>query len=83
MKWFVVVLLVLAGIGSSIALLARPGVEASPDATITVDSIGDNEDRDGVITLREAILRASFCPRTPKRSTWASRCRNCTRTTTP
>jgi len=59
MKWFVVVLLVLAGIGSSIALLARPGVEASPDATITVDSAADNEDRDGVITLREAIMLAT------------------------
>ena len=59
MKWFVVVLLLLAGVLGCIALLARPGAEASPDATITVDSAADNEGRDGMMTLREAIMLAT------------------------
>jgi len=59
MKWFVVVLLLLAGVLGCIALLARPGAEASPDATITVDSVDDNEGRDGMMTLREAIMLAT------------------------
>jgi hypothetical protein len=97
MKWFLLVLLFLAGVLGCIALLARPGAEASPDATITVDSAADNEDRDGVITLREAILlafpararrmpsssiRASFRPTAPKPSTCLGRRRLCTRGTT-
>jgi parallel beta-helix repeat protein len=59
MKWFVVVLLLLAGVVGSIGLLTRPGAEASPDATITVNSNADTDQRDGVVTLREAILLAT------------------------
>jgi hypothetical protein len=59
MKWFVILLLLLASVLGCIGFLARPGAEASPDAIITVDSTADNEDRDGVITLREAILLAT------------------------
>jgi titin len=35
-----------------------PDAQASPDATITVDSTGDSNVADGVITLREAMLLA-------------------------
>ena len=59
MKWLVVVPLLLAGILGSIGLLARLAAEASPDPAITVDSNADTEGRDGVITLREAILLAT------------------------
>jgi parallel beta-helix repeat protein len=59
MKWFVVVLLLLASILGSIGLLARLAAEASPDPAITVDSNADTDQRDGVITLREAILLAT------------------------
>jgi len=45
--------------GLPLPLLAGPGAEASPDATITVNDTGDTDDRDGVITLCEAMMLAT------------------------
>jgi hypothetical protein len=39
--------------------LSRPGAEASPDVTITVDSAEHNDTRDDWLTLREAVLLAT------------------------
>ena len=52
-------LLLLTAVASCVILLARPGAEASPDATITVNSTADTDSRDGVLTLREAMLLAT------------------------
>jgi parallel beta-helix repeat protein len=42
-----------------VVFLAGPNVQATPDAIITVNSIADNNSRDDVVTLREAILLAT------------------------
>jgi len=53
-----VIFLVTAIAASAFAVLNRPGAEASPDVTITVNSTADTHVRDGVLTLREAMLLA-------------------------
>ena len=56
-------LLLLAVLGALAAVgflaLGRPGAQASPDATITVNSTADTNTRDSVMTLREAIMLAT------------------------
>ena len=56
-------LLLLAVLGAlavgAFLALGRPGAEASPDPTITVNSTGDTNSRDSVITLREAMMLAT------------------------
>ena len=59
MKRSALAIVLLAVMAGAIILLARPGVEASPDATISVNSTGDTDSRDGVLTLREAMLLAT------------------------
>jgi hypothetical protein len=60
MKRFALAILVVAAVGAGVFLaFNRPGAEASPDATITVNSVADNDLRDGVLTLREALLLAT------------------------
>jgi hypothetical protein len=51
--------LLLAALAGAAVLLARPGAEASPDPTITVNSIDDTDHRDAALTLREAIKLAT------------------------
>ena len=59
MKPLAVAVLLFTAVASAILLLARPGAEASPDATVTVNSALDTNARDGQLTLREAILLAT------------------------
>jgi parallel beta-helix repeat protein len=60
MKRFALAILLLAAVTAAAFLaLNRPGAQASPDATITVNSTGDTNARDGAITLREAMLLAT------------------------
>jgi parallel beta-helix repeat protein len=50
----------VAVVAASVFLaLNRPGAQASPDATITVNDTGDTNARDGKLTLREAMLLAT------------------------
>jgi len=54
-----IVLLTAAGVAVFLAL-NRPGAEASPDITITVNSTGDTVTKDdAVLTLREAMMLAT------------------------
>jgi hypothetical protein len=53
------VLLVMAVVAGVLLALNRPGAEASPDFTITVDSTDDTNTRDFDLTLREAMLLAT------------------------
>jgi len=53
------ILLVVVVAAAVFAMLNRPGAEASPDATITVNSAGDSNSRDSKLTLREAIMLAT------------------------
>ena len=55
---FALLVLSVLVVGAFLAL-HRPGAEASPDVTITVNSTADTNTRDGVMTLREAILLAT------------------------
>jgi parallel beta-helix repeat protein len=59
MKRLVLMLLLVAALATSAFLLLRPGAQASPDVTITVDSTADTNVGDSVITLREAMLLAT------------------------
>lgn len=60
MKRLAIVVLLLAALAGGIVLLARPGAEASPDVTITVNSQGDEITADDdVLTLREAMMLAT------------------------
>ena len=59
MKHLVLLLLVVAAVAASIVVLIRPGAQASPDVTITVNSTADTNSRDSVMTLREAMLMAT------------------------
>jgi hypothetical protein len=60
MRYLRFVLLGLVAVGVVLfLLLGRPGAGASPGATITIDSTGDTNSRDGVLTLREAMLLAT------------------------
>jgi len=59
MKRLAVILLVVAALASSIVVLTRPGAQASPDVTITVNSPDDTVDPEAVLTLREAIMLAT------------------------
>jgi len=60
MKPFALAILLAAAVTASVFLaLNRPGAQASPDATITVNSTGDTDARDDYITLREAMLLAT------------------------
>jgi parallel beta-helix repeat protein len=54
------ILLVVAVVAGVLLALNRPGAEATPDITITVDSSGDTVIKDDdVLTLREAMLLAT------------------------
>jgi parallel beta-helix repeat protein len=55
---FVILLLTALAVGIFLAS-HRPGAQASPDVTITVDSTADTNVRDAVMTLREAMLMAT------------------------
>jgi parallel beta-helix repeat protein len=59
MKRLALALLLLTAVAGAVVLLARAGVEATPGATVTVNSTEDTNARDGVITLREAMLLAT------------------------
>jgi hypothetical protein len=59
MKRLALILLLLAALAGGAVLLARPGAQASPDVTITVNSIDDTEDPDAFLTLREAMKLAT------------------------
>jgi hypothetical protein len=59
MKRLPVILLLLAALGTLGVLLMRPTTHASPGATISVNSAGDSNSRDGAVTLREAMLLAT------------------------
>ncbi len=61
MKRFVLAIILLTAAGVAVFLaLNRPGAEASPDVTITVNDTGDTNNRDdNVLTLREAMLLAT------------------------
>lgn len=60
MKRFALAILVVTAVAVAVFLtLHRPGAQASPGATITVNSTADIDTRDGVITLRGAILLAT------------------------
>lgn len=52
-------LLVTALAAAAFLALNRPGAQASPGATITVDSTDESNQRDDYITLREAMLLAT------------------------
>ena len=52
-------LLVLAILAVAVASLARPAAEATPGATIIVDTIDDELNADGDCSLREAIQAAN------------------------
>jgi CSLREA domain-containing protein len=59
MKRLALSLLIPIAVATVIALLARPGVEASPGATITVNTTNDGLNADGDCSLREAIEAAN------------------------
>jgi hypothetical protein len=60
MKRVVLAICLLAALAVGIFLAShRPGAQASPDVTITVDSTADTNTRDSVMTLREAMLMAT------------------------
>lgn len=59
MKRLAIGLLLLAALATFAAFLIEPSVQASPGATITANSTGDTDARDGVLTLREAMLLAT------------------------
>jgi len=60
MKRLALALLLVAAVGAGVFLaLNRPGAQARRGATITVDSTGDTNSRDAVLTLREAMLLAT------------------------
>ena len=59
MRRLALVLLVLAAIATLPVFFGRRSADASPSATITVNSTGDTNARDGVLTLREAMLLAT------------------------
>jgi len=59
MKRVTLVLFVSAALATSIVFLVRPGAQASPDVTITVDSTADANVRNNRLTLREAIMLAT------------------------
>jgi hypothetical protein len=60
MKRLVLAILLVTGVAAAsvFLVLTRPGAEASPGATIVVENNGDANSRDGVISLREAMLLA-------------------------
>jgi len=55
---FVILLLTALAVGAFLAS-HRPGAQASPDVTITVNGTANADFRDGFITLREAMLLAT------------------------
>ena len=55
---FVILLLTALAVGAFLAS-HRPGAQASPDVTITVNSTADTNSRDNVLTLREAMKLAT------------------------
>ena len=60
MKRLALVVLLLTALAVGIFLAShRPGAQASPDVTITVNSTADTNLRDSVMTLREAMLLAT------------------------
>jgi len=60
MKRLALALLLVTAVGAGVLLaLNRPGADASPGPVITVDSTGDTNSRDTVLTLREAMLLAT------------------------
>jgi parallel beta-helix repeat protein len=60
MKRFALAILLVAAVTATAFLaLNRPGAQASPGATITVNGTGDTNARDVYITLREAMLLAT------------------------
>jgi hypothetical protein len=60
MKRLALVVLLLTAIAVGAFLAShRPGVQASPDVTISVNSTADTNVRDSVMTLREAMLLAT------------------------
>jgi parallel beta-helix repeat protein len=60
MKRLAFVILLLTALALGIFLAShRPGTQASPDATITVDSTADSNLRDDWMTLREAMMLAT------------------------
>jgi len=60
MKRFALVVLLLTALAAGVFLaLHRPGAQASPDVTITVNSVDDIVDPNAVLTLREAMKLAT------------------------
>ena len=59
MKRVALVLFVSAALATSIVFLIRPGAQASPDVTITVNTTADTNARNPVMTLREALMLAT------------------------
>jgi len=59
MKRLALRLLLMAALVTPAVFLMRSGIRASPDATIIVNSTGDTDARDDVLTLREAMLLAT------------------------
>ena len=59
MRRLVVALILLIAVAGGVVLMAGPGAQASPDATITVNSTADTNTRDNDLTLREAIMLAN------------------------
>jgi hypothetical protein len=60
MKQFAFVILLLTALAVGIFPASdRPGAQASPDVTISVNSTADSNSRDSVLTLREAMLLAT------------------------
>jgi hypothetical protein len=58
-RFALAILLVTAAAALVFAMLNRPGAEASPDVTITVNSTEDTDDRNDELTLREAMMLAT------------------------
>jgi len=59
MRRLVVALILLIAVAGGVVLMAGPGAQASPGATVTVNSTGGTNSRDNVLTLREAMLLAT------------------------
>jgi parallel beta-helix repeat protein len=59
MKRLALVLFLLLAVAGGVVLMAGPGAQASPDVTITVNRVDDNEARDAHLTLREAMKLAT------------------------
>jgi parallel beta-helix repeat protein len=60
MKRLTFAILLLAALAVAVFLaLNRPGAQASPDVTITVDSTADTNTRNNRLTLREAMMLAT------------------------